>query len=51
VTIAAVHALVDFNFFIPANAATIAAIAGAAVAPRVRAVPAEDAPDAAALAE
>jgi putative inorganic carbon (HCO3(-)) transporter len=36
VTIAALHALVDFNFFIPANAATIAAIAGAAAAPRVR---------------
>lgn len=33
-TIAMVHALFDFNFFIPANAATLAAIAGAAVAPR-----------------
>jgi O-antigen ligase len=31
---ALVHALVDFNFFIPANAATLAAIAGAAVATR-----------------
>ncbi|MBV8516523.1 MAG: O-antigen ligase family protein [Acidobacteria bacterium] len=30
--IAMVHALVDFNFFIPANPATLAAIAGAAVA-------------------
>lgn len=30
--IALVHALVDFNFFIPANPATLAAIAGAAVA-------------------
>ena len=29
-----VHALVDFPFFIPANAATLAAIAGAAVATR-----------------
>lgn len=32
VTIAMVHALFDFNFFIPANPATLAAIAGAAVA-------------------
>lgn len=31
---ALVHALVDFNFFIPANAATLAAIAGVAVATR-----------------
>lgn len=31
-TIAMVHALVDFNFFIPANPATLASIAGAAVA-------------------
>jgi O-antigen ligase len=30
-TIAMVHALVDFNFFIPANPATLAAIVGAAV--------------------
>jgi len=30
--IAMIHALVDFNFFIPANPATLAAIAGAAVA-------------------
>lgn len=37
VVIAALHAFVDFNFFIPANAATIAAIAGAAVAPRITA--------------
>ena len=33
VAIAAIHALFDFNFFIPANAATLAAIAGAAAAP------------------
>jgi O-antigen ligase len=33
-TIAMVHALFDFNFYIPANAATLAAIVGAAVAPR-----------------
>ncbi len=32
--IAAVHALIDFNFFIPANPATLAAIAGTAVAIR-----------------
>ncbi len=32
ITTALVHALVDFNFFIPANAATLAAIAGVAVA-------------------
>lgn len=31
-TIAMVHALIDFNFFIPSNPATLAAIAGAAVA-------------------
>ena len=31
ITVALVHALFDFNFFIPANAATLAAIAGAAV--------------------
>lgn len=36
ITIAAVHALFDFNFYIPANAATLAAIAGAAVAPSLR---------------
>ena len=30
------HALIDFNFFIPANAATLAAIAGACAAPRFR---------------
>lgn len=33
-TIAMIHALVDFNFFIPANAATLAIIVGTAVAPR-----------------
>lgn len=38
VTIACVHALFDFNFYIPANAATLAAIAGTAVAPSLRAV-------------
>ena len=32
ITIAMVHALFDFNFFIPSNPATLAAIAGAAVA-------------------
>jgi O-antigen ligase len=31
-TIAMIHALFDFNFFIPSNPATLAAIAGAAVA-------------------
>jgi O-antigen ligase len=31
-TIAMVHALIDFNFFIPSNPATLAAILGAAVA-------------------
>jgi O-Antigen ligase len=30
------HALFDFNFFIPANAATLAAIAGACAAPRFK---------------
>jgi hypothetical protein len=30
-TIALVHALYDFNFFIPSNPATLAAIAGAAM--------------------
>ena len=30
------HALFDFNFFIPANAATLAAIAGACAAPRIK---------------
>jgi putative inorganic carbon (HCO3(-)) transporter len=42
VTIAALHAFVDFNFFIPANAATIAAIAGASAAPRIRVAPAAE---------
>ena len=32
ITIALVHAFFDFNFFIPANPSTLAAIAGAAVA-------------------
>ncbi|HUR81040.1 MAG TPA: O-antigen ligase family protein [Thermoanaerobaculia bacterium] len=32
ITIAIVHAMFDFNFFIPANPSTLAAIAGAAVA-------------------
>ena len=32
ITIAMVHSLFDFNFFIPSNPATLAAIAGAAVA-------------------
>ena len=41
ITIAAVHALFDFNFFIPANAATLAAIAGAAVAPSLKVRPRE----------
>ncbi|HEY6138909.1 MAG TPA: O-antigen ligase family protein [Thermoanaerobaculia bacterium] len=36
IAIAAVHALVDFNFFIPANPATLAAIAGTAAALRER---------------
>ncbi len=35
IAIALTHALIDFNFFIPANAVTIAAIAGAAVATRL----------------
>src|SRR5205085_930745 len=34
IVIALVHALIDFNFYIPANAATLAAIAGAAAATR-----------------
>jgi O-Antigen ligase len=34
ITIAMIHALVDFNFFIPANPVTLAAIAGAAVMSR-----------------
>jgi len=34
ITIAIVHALFDFNFYIPANPATLAAIVGAAVAAR-----------------
>ena len=41
VAIAAVHALFDFNFYIPANAATLAAIAGAAVAPSFKVRPRE----------
>jgi len=32
IAIAMIHALIDFNFYIPANPATLAAIAGAAVA-------------------
>jgi len=36
IAMAMVHALFDFNFFIPSNPATLAAIAGAAVAMRVR---------------
>jgi O-antigen ligase len=32
ITIAGVHSMVDFNFFIPSNPATLAVIAGAAVA-------------------
>lgn len=36
ITMVLIHALFDFNFYIPANAATIAAIAGAAAALRVR---------------
>jgi len=36
ITVAMVHALFDFNFFIPANPATLAAIAGAAVAAHFR---------------
>jgi putative inorganic carbon (HCO3(-)) transporter len=39
--VASIHALIDFNFFIPSNAATIAAIAGAAVAPTLRLRPRE----------
>jgi O-antigen ligase len=34
ITVALVHALIEFNFFIPANPATLAAIAGTAVAIR-----------------
>lgn len=34
ILVALVHALIDFNFYIPANATTLAAIAGAAVATR-----------------
>ncbi len=34
ITIALIHGLFDFNFFIPANPATLATIAGAAVASR-----------------
>jgi len=34
IAIAMIHALVDFNFFIPANPVTLAAIAGAAVVAR-----------------
>jgi O-antigen ligase len=34
IAIAMLHALIDFNFFIPANPITLAAIAGAAVAAR-----------------
>jgi len=41
IAIASVHALFDFNFYIPANAATLAAIAGAAVAPSLRLRPRE----------
>lgn len=36
ITVAMVHALFDFNFFIPANPATLAAIAGAAVSAHLR---------------
>lgn len=36
IAIAMLHAMVDFNFFIPANPATLAAIAGAAVAIKER---------------
>ncbi|MCU1230197.1 MAG: O-antigen polymerase, partial [Acidobacteria bacterium] len=34
ILIALVHATIDFNFYIPANCATLAAIAGAAAATR-----------------
>ena len=34
VAVAMVHALLDFNFYIPANPVTLAAIAGAAAAIR-----------------
>jgi len=36
ITTALIHALIDFNFFIPANPATLAAIVGTAVALRER---------------
>jgi O-antigen ligase len=36
ITVAMIHALFDFNFFIPANPATLAAIAGAAVSAHFR---------------
>jgi O-antigen ligase len=36
ISIAMIHALVDFNFFIPANPITLAAIAGAAVVAKER---------------
>jgi len=36
ITVAMIHALFDFNFFIPANPATLTAIAGAAVAAHYR---------------
>lgn len=36
ITTALLHALIDFNFFIPANPATLAAIAGTAAALRER---------------
>ena len=39
IAVALVHALVDFNFYIPANPATLAAIAGAAVSVRESAAP------------
>jgi O-antigen ligase len=45
-TIASIHALFDFNFYIPANAATLAAIAGAAVPPSLKARPRESEADA-----
>jgi O-antigen ligase len=34
ILVALIHALIDFNFYIPANPTTLAAIAGAAVATR-----------------
>jgi O-antigen ligase len=36
IVVALAHALIDFNFYIPANAATLALIAGACVARRVK---------------